>query len=106
MCIHQQVYTLKKNEKSIIFKYIFRTFPNLEYLKYGSSSISCPRLSFPDIISSNLLELHVSLKHFSDCLTICDESFNQLHTLDVNILKIQSSDLIIDKTVKLVFFNV
>ena len=82
----------------IIFSYIFKTFTN-----FGSSSISCPRLSFymtcPFIISSNLLELHVNLQYFTDCLYLCDGRFNQLHTLDVNILRIQSSNLMINNTV-------
>ncbi|CAF4992515.1 unnamed protein product [Rotaria sp. Silwood1] len=90
---------------SIIFTYTFTTFTNLEYLKFGSSSIICPRLSFyilsPFIISSNLLELHVDLEYFTDCLYLCDGRFNQLHTLDVNILRIQCSNLIINNAQKL-----
>ncbi|CAF2641682.1 unnamed protein product [Rotaria sp. Silwood2] len=90
---------------SIIFTYIFTTFTNLEYLKFGSSSVACPRLSFyilsPFINSSNLLELHVNLEYFTDCLYLCDRRFNRLHTLYVNILRIQSSNLIINNTEKL-----
>ncbi|CAF1179457.1 unnamed protein product [Rotaria sordida] len=89
----------------IIFTYIFTTFTNLEYLKFNSSSIACPRLSFyiPSsfINSSNLLELHVNLEYFTECLYLCDGRFNRLHTLYVNILRIQSSNLIINNTEKL-----
>ncbi|CAF4117798.1 unnamed protein product [Rotaria sordida] len=56
----------------IIFTYILTTFKNLQYLKFGSSSISYPRLSFyitrPFIISLNLLELYINLEYFTNYL--------------------------------------
>ncbi|CAF3285621.1 unnamed protein product, partial [Rotaria sp. Silwood2] len=68
---------------------ILTTFTNLKYLKFDSSSIACLRLSVyissSFIISSNLLELHVDLECFTDCLHLCDGGFNRLHTLYVNI---------------------
>ncbi|CAF1236591.1 unnamed protein product [Rotaria sordida] len=73
----------------IIFTYILTTFKNLQYLKFGSSSISYPRLSFyitrPFIISLNLLELYINLEYFTNYLYLCNKCFNQLHTFYVNI---------------------
>ncbi|CAF4626468.1 unnamed protein product [Rotaria socialis] len=91
-----------ENTIPIIFSYIFKAFTNLQHFKFGSSSSSCPRLSFyntcPFLNSSNLLELHVNLETFNDCLYLCDGRFNQLHILDVNILRIQPSNLILNNT--------
>ncbi|CAF3824773.1 unnamed protein product [Rotaria sp. Silwood1] len=62
-------------------------FPNLQYLNFGRSSIYDERLSFglraSTVISTNLLELHVCLNTFDDCLYLLDGHFNQLHTLYV-----------------------
>ncbi|CAF1458712.1 unnamed protein product [Rotaria sordida] len=64
-------------------------FPNLQYLNFGRSSIWDERLYFfltrPTVISTNLLELHVSLRTFYDCLYLLDGHFNQLHTLYVDL---------------------
>ena len=69
-------------------------FANIKYLNFGESSCTGQRLSFyltpPSVISSNLLELHVSLEFFSDCLYLLDGRFNQLHTLYINISNISS----------------
>ncbi|CAF4366289.1 unnamed protein product [Rotaria magnacalcarata] len=44
-----------------------------------------------DYASSTLLELHVTVNNFDDCLYLLDERFNQLHTFYVNVADIQSS---------------
>ncbi|CAF1646068.1 unnamed protein product [Rotaria sp. Silwood1] len=80
-----------------IFTHIFTMFSNLQYLNFCPSSLWNQRLFFynpyPGINSSTLLELHICLKRFSDCLYILDGRFNKLHTLYVDIDFISSSDL-------------
>jgi len=77
------------------FTHILTMFTNIKYLNFGESLRSDQRLSFylspPSVISSTLLELHVSLVYFSDCLYLLDGRFNQLHTLYVYIYEILSS---------------
>ncbi|CAF2956162.1 unnamed protein product [Rotaria sp. Silwood2] len=78
---------------AIIFNHIFTMFTNLQYLNFGRSSMYDERLFFcftrPTVISTKLLELHVCLNTFYDCLYLLDGHFNQLRTLhvDVNIQK-------------------
>ena len=73
----------------LLFTSIFTRCTNLEYLNFSSSSSCCIRLSFPSslptCISSNLLELHLQLGNFIDCLYMLDGRFNHLHTLHVDI---------------------
>ncbi|CAF1460558.1 unnamed protein product [Rotaria sordida] len=47
---------------------------------------------------STLLELHVSVTNFSDCLYLLDGRFNQLHTFYVNIAYTRFSRLTINNT--------
>ena len=65
-------------------------FTNLQSLSLGPSSNCYQRFSFdmpfPTVTSSNLLELHILVDHFNDLLYLLDGRFNQLHTLNVNIL--------------------
>ncbi len=64
-------------------------FSNLQYLKFGPSSSVYHRLtlhpSLPNVFSSTLLELHVVLDSYIDCLYLLDGRFNQLHTFCVLI---------------------
>ncbi|CAF3857448.1 unnamed protein product [Rotaria sordida] len=53
------------------------------------------------VLSSNLLELHVHVLNFADCLYLLDGRFNQLHTFHVNISYISSNTLTINNTEKL-----
>ncbi|CAF4589421.1 unnamed protein product, partial [Rotaria sp. Silwood2] len=80
-----------------ILTHIFNMFSNLQYLNFCPSSIWYQRLlfdnPFPTMTSSTLLELHISLASFTDCLYILDGRFNKLHTLYVDILSISSSQL-------------
>jgi hypothetical protein len=73
-------------------------------LNIGPSSIWYQYLSFdispPTVISSTLLELHVCLTKFSDCLYLLDGRFNQLHTFHVNVEFITSSRSIINNKVR------
>ncbi|CAF4484127.1 unnamed protein product, partial [Rotaria sp. Silwood2] len=79
----------------IIFTHIFTMFTNLQYLNFGLYSIRDQRLSIRTplltVISANLLELHVSLDNFQDCLYLLDGRFNKLHTLCADIFFIRSS---------------
>ncbi len=52
---------------------------------------------FPTVASSTLLELHVCLRYFDDCLYLLDGRFNQLHTFCVDLKHIVSSGLTINK---------
>ncbi|CAF4062341.1 unnamed protein product [Rotaria sordida] len=83
-----------------LFTHIFSTFTNLRSLKFGLSPIWCQLLVFSTppstVICSNLLELHVSLQRFIDCLYLVDGRFNQLHTLHVHIGVISSSRILIN----------
>ncbi|CAF3598969.1 unnamed protein product [Rotaria sordida] len=80
-----------------ILIHILNMFSNLQYLNFCPSSISYQELLFnnpsPTMNSSTLLELHISLARFTDCLYILDGRFNKLHTLYVDIGSIPSSHL-------------
>ena len=80
---------------NILFTSIFTQCTNLQYLNYCSSSNWYRRLSFlsspPTCISPNLLELHLRLVHFIDCLYILDGRFSHLHTFHVDIDSFHSS---------------
>ncbi|CAF3351229.1 unnamed protein product [Rotaria socialis] len=62
-------------------------FENLQYFIFERTST---------FMSSILVELHVNVVHFTDCLYLLDGSFNKLRTLHVNIDWIAHSTLIID----------
>ncbi len=82
-------------------------FTNLQYLNFGRSSICDERLFFwftrPTVISTNLLELHVCLNTFSDCLYLLDGHFNQLRILYADVSMIVSSNGRVNNTVD--YFN-
>ena len=56
-------------------------------------------ISPPSVFSSTLLELHVSLSSFTDCLYLLDGRFNRLHTFHVRIPQIAASTLTIKNEV-------
>jgi hypothetical protein len=97
----QQTVTLDKNTD--LFTQFFSIFTNLQYLKFLSTSIWHQKLRFDrsslTVFSSSLLELHVNLHYFNDCLYLLDERFNQLRTLYVNIFAIMTPRLIIKNKV-------
>jgi hypothetical protein len=92
---------------AIIFNRIFTTFPNLQYLNFDRSSMSDDRLFFcltrPTVISRNLLELHVCLKTFYDCLDLLDGHFTQLRTLYVDVRMINFMNRRVNNTVNFLF---
>ncbi|CAF1019079.1 unnamed protein product [Rotaria sordida] len=77
----------------LIFTHIFNIFTKLEYLNFGPSLMWHQRFSFdmpsPNVISSSLLELHITVFHFNDLLYLLDGRFNQLRRFHVNIYRIQ-----------------
>ena len=77
----------------LLFTSIFARCTNLQYLNFGSSISWYICLSFvnspPTCISSNLLELHLRLGNFLDCLYILDGRFSHLHTFHVDIRNMQ-----------------
>jgi len=77
-----------------IFTRIINTFIYLRFLNFCPFSSWSQELSFGDLSptfsSSTLLELHVCLKYFTDCLYLLDGRFNQLRILHVNINFISS----------------
>ncbi|CAF1005573.1 unnamed protein product [Rotaria magnacalcarata] len=87
--------TSTKDANTIIFTDIFTIFTNLQELKFDSNSINPRRLSFdippPICISSTLLELHINVTHFYDCIYLLDGRFNQLRVLHVNTFWIRRS---------------
>ncbi|CAF3184626.1 unnamed protein product [Rotaria socialis] len=81
--------TSATDENTIMFTNLFTMFTNLQYLNFNSSSIDPQYISFeilsPIFISSTLLELHVSVASFGDCLYLLDGRFDQLRAFYVNI---------------------
>lgn len=77
-----------------MFDRVLTAFTNLQCLQFQASSEWCPehneRLSIdqqpPTIFSPNLMELHINVNHFSDCLYLLDGRFNQLRIFHVTIL--------------------
>ncbi|CAF3385449.1 unnamed protein product [Rotaria socialis] len=77
-------------EQISVFTRMLNAFSNIRDLKlYSPSNLCVDRLSFknhrPTFFSSTLLEFHVHVQSFSDCLYLLDGRFNQLHTLIVTI---------------------
>ncbi|CAM4960791.1 unnamed protein product [Rotaria socialis] len=95
----------ERNRNAIIFHHILTVFTNLQYFNFDRSSIYDERLFFsmrsPTVISTNLLELHVSLLTFGDCLYLLDGHFNQLRSLYVDVNMIISSDRSVNNTKEL-----
>ncbi|CAF1577007.1 unnamed protein product [Rotaria magnacalcarata] len=75
-------------------------FENLQYFIFERTSTFNQSLSFgfssSTFMSSILVELHVNVVYFTDCLYLLDGRFNKIRTLHVNIDWIAHSTLIID----------
>lgn len=104
---HSDKSNTTEDMSTIIFTNIFTIFSNLQYLNFVPCSIFCQILSFyvssPPIFSSNLLELHVNLNTFTDCLYLLDGRSKQLRKFYVNISGITPSHLVIDNQVNYYF---
>ncbi|CAF1366169.1 unnamed protein product, partial [Rotaria magnacalcarata] len=90
---------------NIVFTDVFTMFINLQYLKFYPSSLAFHGLIFdkslPTFVSSTLLELHVNVHSFTDCLYLLDGRFKQLRNCHVNIFHIKSTSLTIANEEKL-----
>ncbi|CAF3369713.1 unnamed protein product [Rotaria socialis] len=88
---------------AILFQRIIKIFTSLQYLNFCPSSIWYSRVSLKvfteNLASSTLLELHVTVNNFDDCLFLLDGRFNQLHTFYVNVTDMQSSQKTINNMV-------
>ncbi|CAF3405774.1 unnamed protein product [Rotaria socialis] len=77
---------------TLLFTQIFSLFTNLKYLYFDPSARYSSTLSFdnapPTVVSSTLVELHVTFDKFNDCLYLLDGRFNQLQTLYVSMFMI------------------
>lgn len=97
-----------KDVDSILFSKIFTMFINLQYLRFGPSSICFQQspfgIPFSNVISSNLLELHLSVGDFIDCFYLLDGSFNKLHTCHVKICSFGFRDIKIHNKVEYIYF--
>ncbi|CAF1450742.1 unnamed protein product, partial [Rotaria magnacalcarata] len=95
--IPQKSITGTGNSITDIFTAILTVFSKLEYFRFGPAY--CCQLRFqnpPTISSSTLLEMHVRVECFADCLYLLDGRFDQLQRLSVNIDRIASPQIIID----------
>ncbi|CAF2918007.1 unnamed protein product [Rotaria sp. Silwood2] len=85
------------NSKANIFACILTLFSKLKYFHYRPTFWYQPLFQIPSTISSStLLELHVKLKNFTDCLYLLDGRFDSLQKLSVDIYEILSPQIIID----------
>ncbi|CAF2208551.1 unnamed protein product [Rotaria magnacalcarata] len=92
--IHHKIQWLNLESSSMKRILLATNYPNLFGLGLYDIEIETALSLVIDIKSSTLLELHICLKRFSDCLYLLDGRFNKLHTLHVDIdTIISSSDL-------------
>ncbi len=86
-----------------VFTQIISSFPNLRTLYLSPSLLWYQSIHFgntsPTVASTTLVQLHVNLTDFQDCLFLLDGRFNQLGKLHVNIDSIIPSPLGIDNKV-------
>jgi hypothetical protein len=77
------------NQRANLLLYILTMFNNLRYLEfYQNLDKVATRVCFdhePSIFSSTLVELHITVFLFDDCLYLLDGRLNQLRTLFVNV---------------------
>ena len=59
--------------------------PYFDYFVASEERISFNSIKPPTFFSSSLMELHINVKNFTDCLYLLDGRFRQLHTFYVNV---------------------
>ena len=99
--------SLTLDTMNIVCTYVSTMFTNLICLKFHPYSdvyiSSFERLSFASMettkfFSSSLMELHINVDEFTDCLYLLDGRFKQLHTFYVTVQYFMSpSTAIINK---------
>jgi len=86
-----------------IFTRILTVSSKLQCLNFGPSLFWYQRLTFPiltpTVFSRTLLELHVSVQNFMDCLYLLDGRFDQLRTFYIHINHIFLPHKIVDHKV-------
>ena len=79
----------KRTTIEALFTHILSTFSNLRTLNFNPNALWHQHLSFdtlsPSVRSSTVLELHVCVFGFNDCLRFLDGGFSQLRIFDVKI---------------------
>ena len=98
----------RRNTSEGLLTHILSTFSNLRRLNLNPSALWHQHFFFemlsPSVKSSILLELHVCVFSFNDCLRFLDGRFNQLRIFDVKIDSMVGSlsDVIDDKVHQLI----
>ena len=79
----------RRTTSEAVFTHILSTFSNFRRLNLNPNALWHQHLSFdtlsPSVRSSTLLELHVCVFDFNDCLRLLDGRFRQLRIFDVKI---------------------
>jgi hypothetical protein len=79
---------------NIVCTHILTMFSNLLCLKFhpyfdfhvaNKERLSFSLIKSPRLFSSSLMELHINVKDFTDCLYLLNGRFKQLHTFYVNV---------------------
>mgnify|MGYP006933269977 FL=1 len=94
---------MMNTRNDFLFEQILTTFVNLRSLMYCPSKMFYQCLFFDtlpsSLISSILLELHVCVNTFTECLYLLDGRFKQLRLFDVQIHVIDYSTVTLDNKV-------
>jgi hypothetical protein len=83
---------------------VFNNLIDLIFYDASYRDISRLMLGVPSVkfSSSTLLTLNIKVHHFDDCLYILDGRFNKLHTLYIDLIKIDPSSREIENQVSLI----
>ncbi len=91
--------SIKKDIVTRVFINILNMFNSLYYLNFQTSFVYDEQVSFNNLLlrkqifSQTLLELHINVQNFDDCIYLLDGRFNKLHTIYINISIIHSDRL-------------
>ncbi len=98
--VQYETLTLIDNSNSNIFACILTLFSKLKYLDYRSSFCYQSLFEMSTTISSSiLLELHIKLDKFTDCLYLLDGRFDSLEKVSVDIYRISTPKIVINNNV-------
>jgi hypothetical protein len=76
------------NHLANLFSYIVTMFTNMLHLKFYQSNSFILFNGQPSLFSSTLMELHINVYLFDDCLYLLDGRLSQLRMLFVNVNRI------------------
>jgi len=92
--------SINGTSNSKIFSYILTLFSKLKYFDYRSSFRYQSLFETSTTISSSiLLELHIKLYKFTDCLYLLDGRFDSLEKVFLDICQISTPDIVINNKV-------